>query len=100
MFITLCSALPTSINKMATSARLTRYVGDNIEELFISLNRSHDAPEQQFGSSRLTMYVLSFSDCLKGRCYNGECKTRENQCKYIWGPSKINTFILNTNVSY
>lgn len=24
----------------------------------------------------------------KGRCYAGECKTRENQCKYIWGPSK------------
>uniref|UniRef100_A0AAQ6A3U0 ADAM metallopeptidase domain 23a n=1 Tax=Amphiprion ocellaris TaxID=80972 RepID=A0AAQ6A3U0_AMPOC len=21
----------------------------------------------------------------QGRCYNGECKTRENQCKYIWG---------------
>ncbi|XP_077946549.1 disintegrin and metalloproteinase domain-containing protein 23 isoform X2 [Gasterosteus aculeatus] len=21
----------------------------------------------------------------KGRCYTGECKTRENQCKYIWG---------------
>ncbi|XP_068186085.1 disintegrin and metalloproteinase domain-containing protein 23 isoform X2 [Antennarius striatus] len=25
----------------------------------------------------------------QGRCYNGECKTREAQCKYIWGPSKI-----------
>ncbi|TKS67172.1 Disintegrin and metalloproteinase domain-containing protein 23 [Collichthys lucidus] len=22
----------------------------------------------------------------QGRCYSGECKTRENQCKYIWGP--------------
>ncbi|XP_036401108.1 disintegrin and metalloproteinase domain-containing protein 23 isoform X2 [Megalops cyprinoides] len=22
----------------------------------------------------------------QGRCYGGECKTRENQCKYIWGP--------------
>uniref|UniRef100_A0A3Q3QKV5 ADAM metallopeptidase domain 23a n=1 Tax=Monopterus albus TaxID=43700 RepID=A0A3Q3QKV5_MONAL len=22
----------------------------------------------------------------QGRCYNGECKTRESQCKYIWGP--------------
>uniref|UniRef100_A0A674MMB4 ADAM metallopeptidase domain 23 n=1 Tax=Takifugu rubripes TaxID=31033 RepID=A0A674MMB4_TAKRU len=22
----------------------------------------------------------------QGRCYAGECKTRENQCKYIWGP--------------
>ncbi|XP_041857827.1 disintegrin and metalloproteinase domain-containing protein 23 isoform X1 [Melanotaenia boesemani] len=21
----------------------------------------------------------------QGRCYNGECKTRENQCKYLWG---------------
>uniref|UniRef100_A0A669B9U6 ADAM metallopeptidase domain 23 n=1 Tax=Oreochromis niloticus TaxID=8128 RepID=A0A669B9U6_ORENI len=21
----------------------------------------------------------------QGRCYSGECKTRENQCKYIWG---------------
>lgn len=27
---------------------------------------------------------------LKGRCYGGECKMRENQCKYIWGPSKTN----------
>uniref|UniRef100_A0A3Q3FUU6 ADAM metallopeptidase domain 23 n=1 Tax=Labrus bergylta TaxID=56723 RepID=A0A3Q3FUU6_9LABR len=23
----------------------------------------------------------------QGRCYNGECKTRENQCRYIWGSS-------------
>uniref|UniRef100_A0A3P9AMD9 ADAM metallopeptidase domain 23a n=1 Tax=Esox lucius TaxID=8010 RepID=A0A3P9AMD9_ESOLU len=23
----------------------------------------------------------------QGRCYSGECKTRGNQCKYIWGPS-------------
>uniref|UniRef100_A0A8C9TBV6 ADAM metallopeptidase domain 23a n=1 Tax=Scleropages formosus TaxID=113540 RepID=A0A8C9TBV6_SCLFO len=22
----------------------------------------------------------------QGRCYGGECKTRESQCKYIWGP--------------
>ncbi|XP_068602037.1 disintegrin and metalloproteinase domain-containing protein 23 [Brachionichthys hirsutus] len=22
----------------------------------------------------------------QGRCYTGECKTREAQCKYIWGP--------------
>ncbi|KAH0621675.1 hypothetical protein JD844_023239 [Phrynosoma platyrhinos] len=22
----------------------------------------------------------------QGRCYNGECKRRDNQCKYIWGP--------------
>ncbi|XP_061696921.1 disintegrin and metalloproteinase domain-containing protein 23 isoform X6 [Syngnathoides biaculeatus] len=22
----------------------------------------------------------------QGRCYSGECKTRENQCRYIWGP--------------
>uniref|UniRef100_A0A3Q3DT41 ADAM metallopeptidase domain 23 n=1 Tax=Hippocampus comes TaxID=109280 RepID=A0A3Q3DT41_HIPCM len=23
----------------------------------------------------------------QGRCYSGECKTRENQCRYIWGPA-------------
>ncbi|KAL6484650.1 hypothetical protein MHYP_G00066950 [Metynnis hypsauchen] len=22
----------------------------------------------------------------QGRCYSGECKTRESQCKYVWGP--------------
>ncbi|KAK6310074.1 disintegrin and metalloproteinase domain-containing protein 23 isoform X1 [Coregonus clupeaformis] len=22
----------------------------------------------------------------QGRCYGGECKTRGNQCKYLWGP--------------
>uniref|UniRef100_A0A8B9HF09 ADAM metallopeptidase domain 23 n=1 Tax=Astyanax mexicanus TaxID=7994 RepID=A0A8B9HF09_ASTMX len=22
----------------------------------------------------------------QGRCYTGECKTRESQCKYVWGP--------------
>uniref|UniRef100_A0A7N5ZUJ0 ADAM metallopeptidase domain 23a n=1 Tax=Anabas testudineus TaxID=64144 RepID=A0A7N5ZUJ0_ANATE len=27
-----------------------------------------------------------FCQVNQGRCYNGECKTRENQCKYIWGP--------------
>lgn len=32
---------------------------------------------------------------LKGRCYSGECKTRENQCKYIWGPSKTNIPLRN-----
>ncbi|NWH57750.1 ADA23 protein, partial [Geococcyx californianus] len=26
-------------------------------------------------------------DANQGRCYNGECKTRDNQCKYIWGSS-------------
>ncbi|XP_037542913.1 disintegrin and metalloproteinase domain-containing protein 23 isoform X2 [Nematolebias whitei] len=26
-----------------------------------------------------------FCQVNQGRCYNGECKTRENQCKYIWG---------------
>uniref|UniRef100_A0A4W4FED0 ADAM metallopeptidase domain 23a n=1 Tax=Electrophorus electricus TaxID=8005 RepID=A0A4W4FED0_ELEEL len=24
----------------------------------------------------------------QGRCYSGECKTRDSQCKYVWGPSK------------
>ncbi|XP_034287517.1 disintegrin and metalloproteinase domain-containing protein 23 isoform X2 [Pantherophis guttatus] len=24
-------------------------------------------------------------DSNQGRCYSGECKTRDNQCKYIWG---------------
>ncbi|XP_029462204.1 LOW QUALITY PROTEIN: disintegrin and metalloproteinase domain-containing protein 23 [Rhinatrema bivittatum] len=24
-------------------------------------------------------------DSNQGRCYNGECKTRDNQCRYIWG---------------
>ncbi|XP_068560865.1 disintegrin and metalloproteinase domain-containing protein 23 isoform X1 [Cebidichthys violaceus] len=26
-----------------------------------------------------------FCQVNQGRCYSGECKTRENQCKYIWG---------------
>ncbi|XP_063744173.1 disintegrin and metalloproteinase domain-containing protein 23 isoform X4 [Eleginops maclovinus] len=26
-----------------------------------------------------------FCQVNQGRCYNGECKTRESQCKYIWG---------------
>uniref|UniRef100_A0ACB8G1I4 Disintegrin and metalloproteinase domain-containing protein 23 n=1 Tax=Sphaerodactylus townsendi TaxID=933632 RepID=A0ACB8G1I4_9SAUR len=25
-------------------------------------------------------------DSNQGRCYSGECKSRDNQCKYIWGP--------------
>lgn len=24
-------------------------------------------------------------DSNQGRCYNGECKTRDNQCRFIWG---------------
>ncbi|OXB76874.1 UNVERIFIED_CONTAM: hypothetical protein H355_002567 [Colinus virginianus] len=32
-------------------------------------------------------------DSNQGRCYNGECKTRDNQCKYIWGSSKESTFL-------
>lgn len=31
-----------------------------------------------------TLYLLLF----QGRCYSGECKTRDSQCKYIWGSSK------------
>ncbi|KAL1268296.1 hypothetical protein QQF64_033659 [Cirrhinus molitorella] len=27
-----------------------------------------------------------FCSLNQGRCYAGECKTRENQCKYVWGP--------------
>lgn len=26
---------------------------------------------------------------IQGRCYGGECKTRDSQCKYIWGSSKL-----------
>lgn len=26
--------------------------------------------------------------CPQGRCYNGECKTRDNQCQHVWGTSK------------
>lgn len=25
----------------------------------------------------------------QGRCYNGECKTRDNQCQYLWGASRL-----------
>ncbi|KAM4626406.1 disintegrin and metalloproteinase domain-containing protein 23 isoform 1-T1 [Discoglossus pictus] len=28
-------------------------------------------------------------DSNQGRCYNGECKTRDNQCKYIWGSKAV-----------
>uniref|UniRef100_A0A7N8WVJ5 ADAM metallopeptidase domain 23 n=1 Tax=Mastacembelus armatus TaxID=205130 RepID=A0A7N8WVJ5_9TELE len=35
----------------------------------------------------------------QGRCYNGECKTRENQCKYIWGTKKFCYEKLNTEGS-
>ncbi|KAL7881859.1 hypothetical protein AOLI_G00087080 [Acnodon oligacanthus] len=27
-----------------------------------------------------------FCNLNQGRCYSGECKTRESQCKYVWGP--------------
>lgn len=27
---------------------------------------------------------------LQGRCFNGRCKTKDRQCKYIWGESKCN----------
>lgn len=27
---------------------------------------------------------------LQGRCFNGRCKTKDRQCKYIWGESKFN----------
>uniref|UniRef100_A0A8C2MU74 A disintegrin and metallopeptidase domain 23 n=1 Tax=Cricetulus griseus TaxID=10029 RepID=A0A8C2MU74_CRIGR len=26
-----------------------------------------------------------WKNSILGRCYNGECKTRDNQCQYIWG---------------
>lgn len=32
---------------------------------------------------------------VQGRCYNGECKTRDNQCKYIWGSSRLILTTLN-----
>uniref|UniRef100_A0A671RV42 ADAM metallopeptidase domain 23 n=1 Tax=Sinocyclocheilus anshuiensis TaxID=1608454 RepID=A0A671RV42_9TELE len=39
-----------------------------------------DISEMCSGDSGLI--VLSF----QGRCYAGECKTRDSQCKYVWGP--------------
>uniref|UniRef100_A0A673HBV1 Disintegrin and metalloproteinase domain-containing protein 23-like n=1 Tax=Sinocyclocheilus rhinocerous TaxID=307959 RepID=A0A673HBV1_9TELE len=27
-----------------------------------------------------------FCSLNQGRCYTGECKTRDSQCKYVWGP--------------
>ncbi|KAM9804594.1 disintegrin and metalloproteinase domain-containing protein 23 [Neosynchiropus ocellatus] len=30
-----------------------------------------------------------FCQVNQGRCYSGECKTRENQCKYIWGSKAV-----------
>ncbi|XP_053732578.1 disintegrin and metalloproteinase domain-containing protein 23 isoform X2 [Synchiropus splendidus] len=30
-----------------------------------------------------------FCQVNQGRCYSGECKTRENQCKYIWGSKAL-----------
>lgn len=80
MCLLVSSALPTSINKMATSARLTRYVLETGAVTHQSI--SSGARDWK------CIVILSFCDCLKGRCYNGECKTRENQCKYIWGSSE------------
>lgn len=82
MFVTICSALPIFINKMVTSVRWTRYAGWWLVKMCRS--KKSDASEKQ-----LTESVFSLFFSLKGRCYNGECKTRENQCKYIWGSSKI-----------
>lgn len=30
------------------------------------------------------IYLISF----QGRCFNGRCKTKDRQCKYLWGESK------------
>ena len=32
--------------------------------------------------------TLQHAFCPQGRCYNGECKTRDIQCQYIWGTSR------------
>uniref|UniRef100_A0A8C1C3S7 ADAM metallopeptidase domain 23a n=1 Tax=Cyprinus carpio carpio TaxID=630221 RepID=A0A8C1C3S7_CYPCA len=37
----------------------------------------------------LPFLIKPSTNCLllfQGRCYSGECKTRDSQCKYIWGP--------------
>lgn len=33
-------------------------------------------------------YFLRPYFSLQGRCFNGRCKTKDRQCKYIWGESK------------
>ncbi|NXD08797.1 ADA23 protein, partial [Nothocercus nigrocapillus] len=38
-------------------------------------------------------------DSNQGRCYNGECKTRDNQCKYIWGSIRSSFLFSSTESS-
>uniref|UniRef100_A0A671MGM6 Disintegrin and metalloproteinase domain-containing protein 23-like n=1 Tax=Sinocyclocheilus anshuiensis TaxID=1608454 RepID=A0A671MGM6_9TELE len=48
-----------------------------------------DISETCSGDSGQVLLFLSILFCFfffYGRCYSGECKTRDSQCKYIWGP--------------
>lgn len=35
-----------------------------------------------------TLNWIDFVLWFQGRCYAGECKMRDSQCKYVWGPSE------------
>lgn len=45
-------------------------------------------PLKPFLPYRWHRFDTTFS--LQGRCFNGRCKTKDRQCKYIWGESKSN----------
>lgn len=80
MFLLFCSALPIFINKMATlvnSIRLDHLFNMSVKYIYLIF--------EHFFLSQVSHCLMLF----QGRCYSGECKTRDSQCKYIWGSSEF-----------
>lgn len=52
------------------------------------------------GPSSPCFCLLTLFLCSQGRCYSGECKTRDNQCQYIWGTSRYHPALCWLYVSF
>lgn len=55
---------------------------------FVQNNDEETLQWESAGKMGATPCTLWHVFCPQGRCYNGECKTRDSQCQYIWGTSR------------
>lgn len=83
--VCVCSVPRIYTNRTVTSARSTRYT---------HLHKHHYSPQYTSLWTVKGILILTSSQWFRrwlwfqGRCYAGECKMRDTQCKYVWGPSE------------
>lgn len=86
-----CSVHQMCTRWMATRVKRTRW--DVWQMVIWSYSILH-LKKQNKKPSLLHIYVSA-----QGRCFNGRCKTKDRQCKYLWGESKCKSNFALTNLN-